>query len=106
MLRAVPVGATLLRALADKLDIVDRPMTEERRTALASVISIDKEIMHGTPCFTGSRVPVQTLIDFLETGDSVDDFLAVYPMISREQVYAFLEIGQALAVEVLSCASS
>src|SRR5205085_2506330 len=62
-------------------------MTVEQKSALASVISIDKEILHGTLCFTGTRVPVQTLIDFLETGESVDDFLAVYPSIAREQVH-------------------
>ncbi len=62
--------------------------------------------MHGTPCFTGTRVPVQTLIDFLETGETIDEFLAVYPSISREQVHAFLELGQTLTIEQLVCASS
>jgi uncharacterized protein (DUF433 family) len=80
-------------------------MIAEQKRALASAITIDNEIMHGTPCFTGTRVPVQTLIDFLETGDSVDDFLAVYPSISRAQVHTFLELGQALTIEQLSCAS-
>ena len=80
-------------------------MTAEQKRALASVITIDNEIMHGTPCFTGTRVPVQTLIDFLETGESVDDFLSVYPSIPRNQVHAFLELGQALTIEQLSCAS-
>ncbi len=68
-------------------------MTAEQKRALASAITIDTEIMHGTPCFTATRVPVQTLIDFLETGDSVDDFLAVYPSISRDQFHTFLELG-------------
>src|SRR5580658_8281901 len=63
-------------------------MTAEQRNALQSVISINKEIMHGTPCFSGSRVPVQTLVDFLETGDTIDAFVAVYPSIPREQVVA------------------
>ena len=80
-------------------------MTAEQKRALASVITIDNEVMHGTPCFTGTRVPVQTLIDFLETGESVDDFLAVYPSIPRDQVHTFLELGQALSIEQLSCAS-
>ena len=80
-------------------------MTAEQKKALASVITIDNEIMHGTPCFTGTRVPVQTLIDFLETGESVDDFLAVYPSIPRNQVHTFLELGQALTIEQLSCVS-
>jgi uncharacterized protein (DUF433 family) len=50
--------------------------------------------MHGTPCFTGTRVPVQTLIDFLETGETIDDFLGVYPSISRGQVHAFLNLSR------------
>ena len=69
-------------------------MTTEQKNALASVITIDKEIMHGTPCFTGTRVPVQTLIDFLETGETIDDFLGVYPSISRGQVHAFLDLDK------------
>ena len=81
-------------------------MTKDQKTALAGVISIDKEIMHGTPCFTGTRVPVQTLIDFLETGDSVDNFLSVYSFIPREQIYSFLELSKDLAIEQVSCVSS
>ena len=68
-------------------------MTAEQKNALASVITIDKEIMHGTPCFTGTRVAVQTLIDFLETGETIDDFLGVYPSMSRGQVDAFLHLS-------------
>jgi uncharacterized protein (DUF433 family) len=48
-------------------------MTVEQRAALEAVVSIDKGVMHGTPCFSGTRVPVQTLIDFLETGKTVDE---------------------------------
>ena len=80
-------------------------MTAEQRTALAGVITIDKEILHGTPCFTGTRVPIQTLIDFLETGESIENFLAIYPYIPRQQVHAFLELSKDLTIEQLSCAS-
>jgi len=80
-------------------------MTTEQRTALAGVISIDMELMHGTPCFTGTHVPVQTLLDFLETGDGLDVFLSVYPSIPREQVHAFLRLSKDLAVEQISCVS-
>jgi uncharacterized protein (DUF433 family) len=58
-------------------------MTAEQKTSLATIVTIDKETMHGTACFTGTRIPVQTLIDFLETGESIDDFLAVYPYSAR-----------------------
>lgn len=47
-------------------------MPAEKRAALAGIVTIDKEIMHGTPCFTGTRVPVQTLLDFIEAGDTLD----------------------------------
>jgi uncharacterized protein (DUF433 family) len=55
------------------------------------VISCDPEVMGGTPVFCGTRVPVQTLLDHLEAGDSIDDFLAGFPSVSREQVIRFLE---------------
>ena len=44
--------------------------------------------MSGTPVFAGTRVPVQTLIDYLEGGDSIDDFLEGFPTVQREQVIA------------------
>ncbi len=47
--------------------------------------------MGGTPVFAGTRVPVQTLIDYLEGGDSIDDFLEGFPSVRREQVISFLE---------------
>jgi uncharacterized protein (DUF433 family) len=81
-------------------------MTAEQRHALENVISISKEIMHGTPCFSGTRVPVQTLMDFLETGETIDEFLAVYPYIPRDQVVPFLELTKDLTIEQLICASA
>jgi uncharacterized protein (DUF433 family) len=56
-----------------------------------SVVKIDPEIMSGTPCFAGTRVPIQNLIDYLEGGESIEDFLEGFPTVSREQVVAFLE---------------
>ena len=47
--------------------------------------------MGGTPVFAGTRVPVQTLLDYLEAGETIDDFLDGYPTVKREQVIAFLE---------------
>ncbi|MEK6212090.1 MAG: DUF433 domain-containing protein [Pseudomonadota bacterium] len=47
--------------------------------------------MGGTPVFSGTRVPVQTLLDYLESGESIDDFLAGFPSVNREQVIEFLE---------------
>ena len=47
--------------------------------------------MGGTPVFAGTRVPVQTLLDYLKAGESIDDFLDGFPTVTREQVIAFLE---------------
>jgi uncharacterized protein (DUF433 family) len=55
------------------------------------VISRSPEVMGGTPVFSGTRVPVQTLLDYLESGESIDDFLAGFPSVNREQVIEFLE---------------
>ncbi len=55
------------------------------------VVSSNPEIMGGTPVFHGTRVPVQTLLDYLEAGETIDDFLEGFPSVSREQVIAFLE---------------
>ena len=55
------------------------------------VISCSPDVMGGTPVFAGTRVPVQTLLDYLEAGDSIDDFLAGFPTVSRGQVIEFLE---------------
>ena len=56
-----------------------------------TVISRDHEVMGGTPAFSGTRVPVATLLDYLEAGETIDDFLEGFPSVTREQVVAFLE---------------
>lgn len=56
-----------------------------------SVVSRDSDVLGGTPVFCGTRVPVQTLLDYLEAGDSIDEFLAGFPTVRREQVIEFLE---------------
>jgi uncharacterized protein (DUF433 family) len=55
------------------------------------VISCSPDIMGGTAVFFGTRVPIQTLLDYLEAGESIDDFLEGFPSVTREQVVAFLE---------------
>jgi uncharacterized protein (DUF433 family) len=75
----------------------DRPIT----LANGSVIHSDSEILGGTPVFVGTRVPVQTLVDYLEGGYSIDGFLDNFPSVRREQVYSFLEQAtQALLARV------
>jgi uncharacterized protein (DUF433 family) len=57
----------------------------------SSVVSADPRVMSGAPVFRGTRVLVQTLIEHLEAGDSIDDFVEGFPSVPREQVIAFLE---------------
>ena len=63
-----------------------------------SVITSAKDIMGGTPVFSGTRVPIQTLLEHLEAGESIDDFLAGFPSVKRAQVVEFLERAAHLAV--------
>jgi uncharacterized protein (DUF433 family) len=55
--------------------------------------------MGGAAVFPGTRVPVQTLLDYLEAGDSIDDFLAGFPTVRRDQVIAFLEEAKDRLIE-------
>ena len=55
------------------------------------LIVTSPEILGGTPVFSGTRVPVKNLTDYLEAGDTLDEFLDDFPSVSREQAIAFLE---------------
>ncbi|NKB70676.1 MAG: DUF433 domain-containing protein [Candidatus Latescibacteria bacterium] len=57
-------------------------------------ISLDPEVMSGAPCFAGTRVPVQTLFDYLEGTSSLGDFLEDFPSVSRETAVAVLETAK------------
>ncbi len=61
------------------------------------VIHSDPEILGGKPVFVGTRVPVKSLYDYLEGGDSLDEFLDNFPSVSREQAIAALELGRMMA---------
>jgi uncharacterized protein (DUF433 family) len=61
---------------------------------LLRVFHSDAEIMGGTPVFTGTRVPVQNLVDYLEGGESIDDFIEGFPSVKREQVIGFIEAAK------------
>lgn len=58
------------------------------------IVHSDPEVLGGTPVFVGTRVPVKNLYDYLEGGDSLDDFLNDFPSVSREQAVAALEMGR------------
>ena len=63
------------------------------------VIARSDDVMGGTVVFYGTRVPVQTLLDYLEGGETIDDFLEGFPSVRREQVIAFLEEAKDRLVE-------
>lgn len=58
------------------------------------LITTSADRLSGTPVFAGTRVPVQTLVDYLQEGDSLDDFLADFPSVSREHAIAVLELAK------------
>ena len=67
-------------------------------------IHSDPEIMGGTAVFVGTRVPVQTLLDYLEAGDPLDEFLENFPSVSRDQVIAVLELAKEMLLARVAAA--
>jgi uncharacterized protein (DUF433 family) len=65
------------------------------------IITSSPDVMSGAPVFAGTRVPVQTLLDYLKGGDSIDDFLEGFPTVTREQVIAFLEEAEEQIVKLV-----
>ena len=57
-------------------------------------VNIDRDILGGTPVFAGTRVPIQTLFDYIEGGDKIADFLDDYPSVNGAQVIAVLEMAK------------
>ena len=72
-----------------------------RAEELTGIVHCDPEIMGGTPVFVGTRVPLQNLIDYLEGGESVEDFLKAFPTVTREQVIAVIEAGKLKMLETV-----
>mgnify|MGYP003396235572 FL=1 len=58
------------------------------------VVHSDPAILSGTPVFVGTRVPVQSLFDYLEGGETLDEFLRQFPSVSREQAVAAIELAR------------
>lgn len=63
-------------------------------THASRVVHSDPDILGGTPVFIGTRVPMKTLLDYLEAGDSLDEFLDHFPSVSRAQAIAALELAK------------
>jgi uncharacterized protein (DUF433 family) len=59
-----------------------------------TVVHSDPEILGGTPVFVGTRVPVQSLFDYLEGGDTLDEFLRQFPSVNRDQAVATLDLAR------------
>ena len=72
----------------------------------ATVIVRDPEILGGIPCFRGTRVPFQNLLDYLEAGDTLDQFLEQFPTVSREMAIEALEYRTASLTSCLTCPRS
>ena len=66
------------------------------------VITASPDVMGGTPVFANTRVPVQTLLDYLKAGESIDDFLEGFPTVTKEQVVAFLEEAEEQIVKMVA----
>ena len=76
--------------------LVYTEISQSRAPAMAKqrVVHSDPDILGGTPVFVGTRVPVKTLYDYLEAGDSLDEFLNDFPSVTRDQAVAALELGR------------
>jgi uncharacterized protein (DUF433 family) len=74
-----------------RISILRRILSCGILVSVSSVVSQDPEILGGEPVFTGTRVPVKSLFDHLEAGDSIEQFLEGFPSVKREQVIALLE---------------
>ena len=68
------------------------------------LITRSEQVMSGVVAFSGTRVPVQTLLDYLEEGDRLDDFLEDFPTVSREHVIAVLELAKESLIRYASAA--
>jgi len=77
-------------------------MTAEQKQALEAVVWVNPARMSGEPCFRGTRVPVQTLIDHWEEGATIEEFLTDFPTVSREQAVAFIRLAKDRLLECVS----
>ncbi len=66
-----------------------------------TIIHVDPEIMGGTPCFKGTRVPIKNLFDYLETGETLESFFEGFPRVTQEQVEGVLELARHSLLESL-----
>ena len=77
-------------------------MTAEQKHRLSGVIWVDPEQISGTPCFKGTCVRVQNLLDYIGGGSTIDEFFEAYPAVTGDQAMQFLELGKDQLVECIS----
>ena len=86
---------TKIKGLWDTIVVKDgSQLAEFVMTLISRVVHSDPDILGGTPVFVGTRVPMRTLLDYLEAGDSLEVFLDHFPSVSREQTIAALELAK------------
>jgi len=64
----------------------------------SKIISINKEVLSGTPVFQGTRVPIKNLFDYIETGNTLEKFLEEFPSVSREQAISLMELAENILI--------
>jgi uncharacterized protein (DUF433 family) len=77
-------------------------MTEQRQALLLEIVGVDPDRMGGVVCFKGTRVAIQTLIDHIEGNSTLEEFLAGFPSVTREQAIQFIELAKD---NLLACVS-
>ncbi|MGK5091619.1 DUF433 domain-containing protein [Deltaproteobacteria bacterium TL4] len=77
-------------------------MKTEKLVDPSSIIQVDPEIMGGTPCFRGTRVPIQNLFDFIEAGDPLNEFLDAFPTVSQGQAVTVLQLAEKSVVGMVA----
>ena len=75
----------------------------EQRALLNEIVWVDRDRLSGAPCFKGTRVPVQALIDHIEGNSTLEEFLEGFPSVTREQAIQFIELAKD---NLLACVSS
>lgn len=71
-------------------------MTNEQKAQLDEIVWIDPDSMSGEPCFKGTRVPIQALIDNIEGNSTLEDFRDGFPSVSRKQAIQFIELAKTI----------
>ena len=82
--------------------LISRALVGYHITMKEPLIISSPDVMGGTPVFAGTRVPAQTLLDYLKAGESIDDFLEGFPTVTREQVIAFLEEAEEQIIKMMA----